>query len=333
MASIPIVSIEDSGKLENSIADVLSALPEDSKVRRGERVFLKPNLTYPIHRPGVTTRPQFLRAAVRAFQDLGADVMVGESDGGYGAWSANLAFEGHGLPQICQELGATLVNLTEAEAITVELPGAGVKLVLDLPKVLVEEVDAFVTLPVPKIHSVTHYSGAVKNQWGCIPDPMRLKRHPDFNQLIWAINDLLAPRLVLGDAEYLLDENGPMFGTPVHMGRTIGSNDVLAFDRAVATHIMGLDEAQIPYLQQRIEGYEDKKFELQDRSTGPRHQFTLRRSVRNRAVAWAFTRQWAIDLIWDSSIGRAAHRALYAITGDVVARDKKRMGNFARSHD
>ena len=322
MAPAPVVRIENSTNLRNSIADVLDAMPEESKLRRGERVFLKPNLTYPTHRPGVTTRPEFLRAVVGNLRDLGAEVLVGESDGGYGAWPASLAFEGHGLPELCKETGATLVDLTKADATPVKLTAEGASFDLRLPTVLVEEIDAFVTLPVPKIHSVTQYSGAIKNQWGCIPDPMRLLRHPDFDQLIWAINDLLSPRLVLGDGEYMLDENGPLFGTPIHMGRTIGANDILAFDRVVATRLMGLKEADIPYLRRQLHRHDGVAMDVQDTSSGPSHSFTLRRTLRNRFVAWAFPRQWAVNLIWDSPIGRAVHRVFYALTGNTVARDK-----------
>ncbi len=323
MASRTVVRIQDSKNLENSIADVLDAMPEDSKVRRGERVFLKPNLTYPTHRHGVTTRPEFLRAVIGNFRDVGAEVLVGESDGGYGAWPASLAFEGHGLPELCKEMGASLIDLTKAEAMNVNLATEETTYDLPLPRVLVEEMDAFITLPVPKIHSVTQYSGAIKNQWGCTPDPMRLLHHPDFDQLIWAINDLLAPRLVLGDGEYMLDENGPLFGTPIHMGRTIGANDILAFDRVVATKVMGLKEADIPYIQRRLDRNTGVEIDFQDLATGPRHRFTLHRSLRNRVVAWAFTRQWAVNLIWDSAIGRAIHRVFYAVTGNAVAHDRE----------
>ena len=67
------------------------------------------------------------------------------------------------------------INLSEAPRRSVTFALRDKTIELDLPIVL-EEVDLFVTLPTPKMRSVTRYSGAVKNQWRCIPDKMRLKK-------------------------------------------------------------------------------------------------------------------------------------------------------------
>jgi uncharacterized protein (DUF362 family) len=325
------VFIADAFDLRASVEDALAALGGDATIRRGERVFLKPNLTYPTHRPGVTTSPQFLRAVLQCLSDLGARVTVGEGDGGYGAWPADVAFDGHGLRAICRESGADLVNLSSLPACEVELRVRGRPYRLALPAILLDETDAFVTLPVPKVHAMTTYSGAVKNQWGCIPDNMRLKRHPDFPQLIWAINRRLAPRLVLGDGQYMLDRNGPLWGDAVYMNRVIAADDVLAFDVAVCSRLMGLDPRRIAYLREGVRHGFNWTAAVEDRSTGIRHRFVLRRTMRNRLTAFAFRRQWAVDLLWDSPIGDAMHWLLYRISGDPVGRERAHVTAMTRS--
>jgi uncharacterized protein (DUF362 family) len=295
-----------------------------SKQLHGKCVFLKPNLTYPRHKPGVTTSPRFLAAALEVFRDLGARVTVGEGDGGYGSWPADLAFEGHGLPALCNQFGASLVNLSTSASRPVEADINGVRCSVGLPIVLLDETDLFITLPVPKLHAMTLYSGAVKNQWGCIPDNMRLRRHPEFGNLIWAVNESVKPAIALGDAQYILDRTGPMWGDPVYMNRVIASDDILAFDVTVAERVMGLDASAISHLMlgKTVGTHSWHPSHVLDSSTGPRHRFVLRRSLRHRVTAAAFPRQWAVNLLWFSPAGHLAHRILYSIGGNPIAAER-----------
>lgn len=319
------VLIEDAHHLREAMQRALTALGMDKEIRPGDRVFLKPNLTYPSHRPGVTTSPHFMRAVLECFADLNARVTVGEGDGGYGAFPADVAFDGHGLREICAATGANLVNLSATPGREEELVVRGQPYRLNLPILLLEETDLFVTLPVPKIHAMTHYSGAVKNQWGCIPDTMRLKRHPDFPDLIWAVNNRFGVRFVLGDAQYMLDDNGPMSGEAVYMNRVIGADDILAFDVTVTKRLMGLDPERIPYLGiGRRYGYAWGTDDVEDRSTGPHHDFHLRRTARTSLTAAAFPRQWAVNLMWYSPLGDLAHRVLYSVRGNPLKQDRIR---------
>ena len=320
------VVIDDAYDVREATRVALVALGVDRTLRPGARVFLKPNLTYPSHRPGITTSPHFLRAVLECFVELGARVTVGEGDGGYGSFPADVAFDGHGLREICAAVGADLVNLSAAPGREEELTIRGQPYRLSLPLILLEETDLFVTLPVPKIHAMTHYSGAVKNQWGCIPDMMRLRRHPDFPELIWAVNERLRTRLVLGDAQYMLDVNGPMAGEAVYMNRVVGADDILAFDVTVTKHLMGLDPEQIPYLRlgRTLGGYAWGADDVEDRSTGPHHHFHLKRTLRTSITAAAFPRQWAVNLMWFSPLGDVAHRLLYFVRGNPLKRERAR---------
>lgn len=326
------VFINDAYDTDTAVREALAVLVPSAGIRSGDRVFLKPNLTYPTHRPGVTTSPRFLRSVIRCFAERGALITVGEGDGGYGSWSADVAFDGHGLRDLCREFGAELVNLSSMPSRVVELFVRDRPYHIALPIVLLDETDAFITLPVPKIHAMTLYSGAVKNQWGCIPDHMRLRRHPDFTELVWALNEQFKPKLVLGDAQYILDRNGPMVGDAIYMNRVIASDNVLAFDVTVAKDIMGLDPEQISYFEHgRGLGQPWGTTEIEDRSTGPVHQFVLKRGLRYRVTGAAFSRQWAVDLLWFSKFGDLAHRILYAITGNPVARERERVEQLVRA--
>lgn len=325
------VIIDDAFDVREVVQRTLSDLNIESMVRPGDRVFIKPNLTYPSHRPGVTASPHFMRAVLECFADLNVRVSIGEGDGGYGTFPADVAFDGHGLREMCATVGANLVNLSASPGRVEELTIRGQPYPIELPVILLDETDLFVTLPVPKIHAMTHYSGAVKNQWGAIPDTMRLRRHPDFPELIWAVNKRIRTKLVIGDAQYMLDRNGPMEGDAVYMNRVIAADDILAFDVAVTKHIMGLDPEEIPYLRiGRAHGYTWDAESVDDRSTGPHHRFHLQRSMRTSVTAAAFPRQWAVNLLWYSPLGDVAHRVLYFVRGNPLKRERQRAEDMAQ---
>ena len=86
-----------------------------SQLSKVSKVFVKPNFTYPRYVPGVTTSPEFLAAVIRIASNQGAEILVGESNGGYGSFRAADAFVGHRLREICTETKASAVNLSEQE--------------------------------------------------------------------------------------------------------------------------------------------------------------------------------------------------------------------------
>ena len=181
-------------------------------VARDARVAIKPNLTYAHYKEGVTTSPAVLRALLELLKERTSRIQVVETDGGYGAWKLADAYRGHGYDKMCAELRVELVNLVEGPSRQISFRSRGKMQQLPLPKLLLDETDVFMTMPVPKVHAMTYLSLSFKNQWGCVPDLMRLRRHYIFNDAIVAINRALRTSICLGDGTYFLDDNGPMEG-------------------------------------------------------------------------------------------------------------------------
>jgi uncharacterized protein (DUF362 family) len=120
---------------------------------------------------------------------------------------------------------------------------------IPLPKLLLHEVDAFITLPVPKIHMNTMISMSIKNQWGCIQEPAeRLKLHPYFAEVIHEVCRRLPKPYSVIDGRYGLNRSGPMLGDAVELGWLLVSNDLVAADR-VCCRLMQIDERRVPHLQ------------------------------------------------------------------------------------
>ncbi len=114
------------------------------------RVALKPNLTYPYYKPGVTTSPQVIREVVKILLDYTPHITIVETDGGYGAWKAAEAFAGHGLYQLQNEFEVEVVNLNDESRELISFRSGRKTYHLPLPTRLLHETDLFITMPVPK---------------------------------------------------------------------------------------------------------------------------------------------------------------------------------------
>lgn len=157
------------------------------------------------------------------------------------------AFAGHGMYELRDEFGVEVVNLNDESRDLIAFRSRGQTYQLPLPTRLLHETDLFITMPVPKIHCMTGLTLSYKNQWGCIPDTMRLRRHYIFDDAIVAINRALKPA-VLADGTYFLDRNGPMEGDAVRMDLIIAASDAGAFDRYVS-ELMGFPWQRVKHLR------------------------------------------------------------------------------------
>ena len=286
-------------------------------IQRESRVFLKPNLTWRQPMPGVTTTPAFIQAVVSALRSRTNDIVIGESDGGYHSFTAEEAFASHGLYHLRDRYGIRIVNLSAGpcESRTVYIGGRSET--VELPRLLFDQVDVFITLPVPKVHVMTRVSLGFKNQWGCQPGTMRLRNHPDFTRKILAIHKILKPRLAIYDGTYFLDKTGPMIGEAVRMDLIIASDDVGAGD-LTCCEIMGIDPRRVPHLRlaQRERMMPRALADVtlnQPLERFKMHQFRLRRSLINYVALAAFHSYFGTRLFYDSPAAGPIHRVLYAI--------------------
>ncbi len=293
-----------------------------ARVKRGTRVAIKPNLTYPYYKKGVTTSPAAIRAVVEVLRERTDKIAVVETDGGYGAWKATEAFAGHGLYELREQYGIEVVNLCEEERRMISFKSGWSDYQLPLPTRLLDQTDVFITMPVPKIHCMTVLTLAYKNQWGCIPDIMRLRRHYIFNDAIIAINKALRPA-VLADGSYFLDQNGPMEGVPVAMDYVIGASDAGAFDR-YASELMGFSWRQVPHLRRAVSAG-DMPSDLAEihcnlsPTQARKHQFRLDRTGKNLIALAGFKSRFLTWFGYESWFGRVVlHGILYAIIGKPV---------------
>ena len=146
-------------------------------VKSDSKVFLKLNFTFPRYKEGITTTPEVLKNLLEIVKDRANDVILGKSDGGNHSFTADVAFKGHGMHEICKEAGVEIVNLSKLPSKFVEDKIQGKRVKVQLPKLLLDEIDCFISVPVLKVHVMTGVTLSIKNLWGCYPDTMRRMHH------------------------------------------------------------------------------------------------------------------------------------------------------------
>ncbi|MFA5114026.1 MAG: DUF362 domain-containing protein [Candidatus Margulisiibacteriota bacterium] len=210
----------------------------------GRLVFLKPNLTYPKFKPGVTTTPALLETLIVLLKEYGCRIIVGESDGGYNSYAVKDAFHDYGLYDYEKKYGIRVVNLSQLPFGFLTINKFGREFKVEIPRLLTDEIEGFITLPVPKVHAMTQISLSYKNQWGCVPNVMRLRYHPVFNEAIFAINRAIKNKYTIIDGTYGLTRSGPMVGDAFDLGWVLASDSFEAAD-LVASRLMKVDLRQI----------------------------------------------------------------------------------------
>ena len=316
MSRVYIDRIAGAGLGAEQVLSALEWLEWDTFLPAGARVFIKPNLTWPQHMPGVTTSRQAIEAVLAAISRRTTNICIGESDGGYHSYAAEDTFRGHDLYCIAERYGARVVNLSADVSENVTSVVVGRQVSVTLPRILLHETDVFITLPVPKVHVMTRLSLGFKNQWGCVPSTMRLREHPEFDYKIVLINRLLKPKVIF-DGTYFLDGAGPMSGEPVRMDLLIAGNDLGAAD-AVCCAVMGMDPDRVRhYRVARQAGMFPASLDGIELNT-PLEPFLGRRFVMRRAfLDWlsllGFRNARIAWLFWESPAADLLHKALYAV--------------------
>lgn len=308
-----------SKPIDEMLAQSLEWLQWTELVPSNARVSIKPNLTYPFYKPGVTTSPALLESVVKLLRTRTEHITIVESDGGSYAWPAQQAFEGHGINSICARYGVRAVNLTESPREWAETDIQGRRIKVEMSRLLLHETDVFITMPVPKVHVMTRVSLGFKNQWGCLPDVKRLRNHSEFPCKVLAINKLLKPRLAIFDGAYFLNKTGPMEGEPVKMNLLIVSDDAGAGSLACC-QIMQIDPRSAASLRLAMrEGMMPRRIEDVTLNAplapfiGPR--FTLERSWMHWITLGVFNSRLATRLVYDSPMAKPLHDIVYFFRG------------------
>lgn len=110
------------------------------------------------------------------------------------------------------------------------------------------DADLIVNLSNLKTHSVTGYTGACKNLFGCLPDAEKYHNHPYIHYVIHDLALAIHPHLNIVDAFYGMEKNGPVQGVDVNSGYRVISDSPIEAD-IYASSTIGLNPKSIKYIR------------------------------------------------------------------------------------
>jgi uncharacterized protein (DUF362 family)/Pyruvate/2-oxoacid:ferredoxin oxidoreductase delta subunit len=116
------------------------------------------------------------------------------------------------------------------------------------------DADGLISLAKFKTHALTRITGAVKNQFGCVPGLFKPEFHIklpdplDFAKMLVCLNLYIRPRLYIIDGITAMEGNGPRGGTPRQMNVLLFSADPVALD-ATMCRMINLNPEYVPTMQ------------------------------------------------------------------------------------
>lgn len=214
--------------------------------RPGEKILLKPNiLNGAAAEKCVTTHPSLLKAMGALCQEKGARVNFGDSPG-FG--SAQTAAARSGLAAAARELGMEQADFNTPVQVSFKEALIAKQLVLAKDAL---ETDGIISLAKMKTHGFMRITGAIKNQFGCVPGirkgeyHVKMPRAEHFASMLVDINRFLKPRLYVLDGIVAMEGNGPGSGTPRRMNVLLLSSDPAALD-AIFCRLIHLPARYVP---------------------------------------------------------------------------------------
>ncbi|MCK4306898.1 DUF362 domain-containing protein [candidate division WOR-3 bacterium] len=311
MYSAYITKVDE--KLKGDLIKGLEFINWTKYIKKDSKVFLKPNFTYPHYKEGITTNPELLRDLLEIVKDRADNVILGESDMGNRSSTADETLKGHGMCEICRDTGVELVNLSKLPSRFVEDKIQGRKVKVQLPNLLLDKIDCFISVPVLKVHVMTTVTLSIKNLWGCLPDTMRMFQHPNFDRNVTLITKSVNPRIVVIDGIYGLNGHGPMYGDPIKMDLIITSDNPVVAD-SLGASIMGFLPNKIGHLRiAEKEGLGTTNLEVVRINRDWRQykrQFHIKKTFMDRISSLPFKSGFIAKMVYDSSLTPSIYKVV-----------------------
>jgi uncharacterized protein (DUF362 family)/Pyruvate/2-oxoacid:ferredoxin oxidoreductase delta subunit len=217
-----------------------------SFVKPGEKIVIKPNVLIGTGPDScVCTHPAVFKATGKLLLEAGAVVSCGDSPS-FGGCKLNMMRAG--LKRVADELGIGIADFSKGRVVIHKDALLNKRFVIANG---ILDADGLVSLPKLKTHGLTRLTGAIKNQFGCIPGFLKGQHHArmpdpyDFATMLVDLNTLIKPRMVIMDAVMAMEGNGPRGGQPRKLGVLLFSSDPIALD-AIACKIINLNPAFVP---------------------------------------------------------------------------------------
>lgn len=241
-------------EIEKKLREGFELLGGDAYLRKlipaNSKVLLKPNFLSVIEKGSpVITHYAMFEAVVRIVKEYTNDIAFGDSPG---SEDTRKAAEKSGLMEVAERYGVRFADFNDEVHVELENP-----LMYKFWNVAraAYEADVVITLPKLKTHAMMYYTGAVKNQFGCVPGNKKAEWHtklPDaaiFSKMLFDLNSVVKTSFAILDGIVAMEGNGPRNGTPKKMNTIIMGESLTAVD-STAVRLIGYDNVlTVPFLK------------------------------------------------------------------------------------
>ena len=214
--------------------------------KRNEKIVLKPNILIGSNpEKSVTTHPSVFKAACRIMQEAGAIVSYGDSPA-FGGCALGAAMTG--IKAAADDLGIAMADFDHGREISHKTALLNKRFVIANA---VLDADGVIGLPKLKTHGIVRLTGAVKNQFGCVPGILKGQFHAkmpdpfDFATMLVDLTTAIRPRLYIMDGIVAMEGNGPRSGKSRALSALLFSTDPIAMD-SIACKMINLDPEFVP---------------------------------------------------------------------------------------
>jgi len=236
---------------QNLTSVILDGIRSFHLAIHGRRVLLKPNLVEYERDTVINTHPAVIGAAVEAFLKMGArEVRVGEGPGHRRDTDGLLMASG--LYQYLKDTRTEFVdlNLDDMRRMSLQSDFMGIESLYFSETVL--QSDLLVSMPKLKTHHWAGMTLSMKNLFGIVPGikygwPKNFLHWHGIHESILDINSTVRSHFAIVDGIVGMEGNGPIQGTPKHVGVLVFGDDPVAVD-ATCARIACLKPENIAYL-------------------------------------------------------------------------------------
>lgn len=249
------VQVVSFSSFQESVPPALDALGAQNRLSGQQRILLKPNLVTSMPHP-VTTSTACCRAVIEYIRACSpAEIVIAEGTGDP-CESTHEVFDRLGYTRLSSELNVPLVDLN-TEPLERHEDAACPR----LPELFLPTIAGayfIISLPVLKAHSLSKFTGTLKNMMGFAPPAHyagsggiwnKAAFHRDLQQAIIDLNRYRSPDLTLMDASIGMPDQhlgGRSCDPPI--GKLVAGFDALSVDRTSAS-LLGLDWQKIGHLK------------------------------------------------------------------------------------
>jgi uncharacterized protein (DUF362 family)/NAD-dependent dihydropyrimidine dehydrogenase PreA subunit len=259
MPTIAVAKCEDYNlsTIEKALDHCLDGLGGISQfIDPGDKVVIKPNfISKKKPEEAATTHPAVIRAVVQAVKQAGGIPIIAESPGGpYTASILKKIYETCGSIEVSKQTGCELNYDTSSRE--VEYSGIKKRKFSILTPIL--EADKVISLAKLKTHTMTAYTGVVKNLFGSIPGLNKTQHHFELQEkeafcaMLLDLCECVKPTLSILDAVWGMEGNGPTSGTPRKVGALLVSENPYSLDLA-ASSLIGFEPDEIETVRQSLD--------------------------------------------------------------------------------